>query len=191
MARREGKAIDLILLDLMLPGLDGLEVCRRIRAQSNVPVIMVTAKDSELDTVVGLEVGADDYVTKPYRLRELVARMRAVLRRAPDRPAATTVDAIEIGDVLLDVGRHEVSVAGERVVHDNVTVYAPLNLASTMAEHASQLYARNVMALLELFLADDGTVSLDFDDEIIAGACVTRGGEIVHDGARRTVEAAA
>ncbi|MBA2609383.1 MAG: response regulator, partial [Actinobacteria bacterium] len=77
---------DLVLLDVMLPRMSGLDVCREIRARSRVPIIMVTAKGSEIDTVVGLEVGADDYVTKPYRLRELVARMRAVLRRVP-RPA--------------------------------------------------------------------------------------------------------
>ena len=76
-------APDLVLLDVMLPKVSGIDVCRQIRAQSQVPIIMVTAKGAEIDTVVGLEVGADDYVTKPYRLRELVARMRAVLRRAP------------------------------------------------------------------------------------------------------------
>ena len=106
---------DLVLLDLMLPGISGIDVCRQIRARSRVPVIMVTAKDSELDTVVGLELGADDYVTKPYRLRELVARMRAVLRRMPESAVPESVNAIEIGDVVLDIARHEVSVRGERV----------------------------------------------------------------------------
>src|ERR687889_334457 len=82
---------DLVLLDVMLPRMSGLDVCREIRAKSRVPIIMVTAKGSEIDTVVGLEVGADDYVTKPYRLRELVARMRAVLRRAPgEEPASVS-----------------------------------------------------------------------------------------------------
>jgi two-component system response regulator RegX3 len=107
-------APDLVLLDLMLPGVSGIDVCRQIRARSRVPVIMVTARDSELDTVVGLEVGADDYVTKPYRLRELVARMRAVLRRAPDGPRSEAADLLEIGHVRLDVSRHEVFVRGER-----------------------------------------------------------------------------
>ena len=106
---------DLVLLDLMLPGLSGIDVCRQIRARSRVPVIMVTAKDSELDTVLGLEIGADDYVTKPYRLRELVARMRAVLRRMPEASAPAAVDTIEIGDVRLDIARHEVFVRGEPV----------------------------------------------------------------------------
>ena len=81
---------DLVLLDVMLPRVSGIDVCREIRKQSQVPIIMVTAKGAEIDTVVGLEVGADDYVTKPYRLRELVARMRAVLRRAPAEPASAT-----------------------------------------------------------------------------------------------------
>lgn len=106
---------DLVLLDLMLPGLSGIDVCRYIRSKSRVPVIMVTAKDSELDTVVGLELGADDYITKPYRLRELVARVRAVLRRAPDGVAPPDRDMIEIGQVRLDIGRHELTVAGQTV----------------------------------------------------------------------------
>ncbi len=108
---------DVVLLDLMLPKVAGLDVCRQIRARSPVPIIMVTARDSEVDAVVGLEVGADDYVTKPYRLRELVARMRAVLRRAnggPDdgRPSG---EAVEVGDVRLDPERHEVVVRGAEV----------------------------------------------------------------------------
>ncbi|HEX6476203.1 MAG TPA: response regulator transcription factor [Acidimicrobiales bacterium] len=108
---------DLVLLDIMLPKLSGLDVCRDIRARSSVPIIMVTAKGTELDTVVGLEVGADDYVSKPYRLRELVARMRAALRRAPrdedDTAAATEV--LQVGDVRLDPGRHEVMVRSSDV----------------------------------------------------------------------------
>lgn len=105
---------DLVLLDLMLPGLPGTEVCRQVRARSNVPVIMLTAKDSEIDKVVGLELGADDYVTKPYSARELVARIRAVLRRQgePEELASATVEA---GPVRMDVERHVVTVSGERV----------------------------------------------------------------------------
>jgi two-component system response regulator RegX3 len=105
---------DVVLLDLMLPGLSGTEVCRALRARSNVPVIMLTAKDSEVDKVVGLELGADDYVTKPYSTRELLARIRAVLRRRgePEDLAPATVEA---GPVRLDVDRHVVSVAGEEV----------------------------------------------------------------------------
>jgi two-component system response regulator RegX3 len=105
---------DLVLLDLMLPGLSGTEVCRALRSRSSVPVIMLTAKDSEVDKVVGLELGADDYVTKPYSTRELVARIRAVLRRRsePDELVPTTVEA---GPVRMDVDRHVVSVGGAQV----------------------------------------------------------------------------
>jgi two-component system response regulator RegX3 len=141
---------DLVLLDVMLPRLSGIDVCRAIRARSNVPIIMVTAKSTELDTVVGLEVGADDYVSKPYRLRELVSRMRAVLRRGPrhqnlaagdaitggpatvangTRARAVVVpdsldrrhlqgepaEALKVGDVRLDVSRHECVVRGDEV----------------------------------------------------------------------------
>ncbi|MBW3669447.1 MAG: response regulator transcription factor [Actinobacteria bacterium] len=110
---------DLVLLDLMLPGISGIDVCREIRRTSRTPVIMVTAKDSEVDTVVGLEVGADDYVAKPYRMRELVARIRAVLRRAPaDVPVAGAVEDDEVldaGDVQLDLARHALTVRGEEV----------------------------------------------------------------------------
>ena len=107
---------DVVLLDVMLPKVSGIDVCRQLRSRSRVPILMVTAKGSEIDTVVGLEVGADDYVTKPYRLRELVARMRAVLRRSPradEEPGST--DAIEVGDVRLDPERHEVFVRGEPI----------------------------------------------------------------------------
>lgn len=106
---------DIVLLDLMLPGMSGVDVCRQIRLKSRTPVIMVTAKDSEVDTVVGLEVGADDYVTKPYRMRELVARMRAVLRRAPVGPAVSPEEVLEVGDVRLDTARRELVVRGETV----------------------------------------------------------------------------
>jgi two-component system response regulator RegX3 len=111
---------DLVLLDVMLPKVSGIDVCRELRSRSNVPIIMVTAKGSEIDTVVGLEVGADDYVTKPYRMRELVARMRAVLRRRPfdDAEPQAEIDLAEtlrVGDVVLDPERHEVTVRGEIV----------------------------------------------------------------------------
>ena len=107
---------DLVLLDVMLPKLSGIDVCRELRSRSRVPIIMVTAKGGEIDTVVGLEVGADDYVTKPYRLRELVARMRAVLRRSPvPAEGEATGEAIEVGAVRLDPERHEVTVRGEPV----------------------------------------------------------------------------
>jgi two-component system, OmpR family, response regulator RegX3 len=105
---------DLVLLDLMLPGLPGTEVCRQLRTRSNVPVIMLTAKDSEIDKVVGLELGADDYVTKPYSSRELVARVRAVLRRG-NEPEASVPAAVEAGPVRMDVERHVVTVNSHRV----------------------------------------------------------------------------
>jgi two-component system response regulator RegX3 len=108
--------IDLILLDLMLPGINGNEVCRIIRQTSQVPIIMLTAKDSEIDKVVGLEIGADDYVTKPYSTRELLARMKAVLRRHTDAvPVADIPGIIEVGSVRMDVDRHIVEVHGEKV----------------------------------------------------------------------------
>jgi len=126
---------DLVLLDVMLPQVSGLDVCRDIRARSQVPIIMVSAKTGEIDTVVGLEVGADDYVPKPYRLRELVARMRAALRRAPPEDHGADRTSIDVGDVRLDPERHEVTVRGE-----------PLNLPLKEFE------------LLELLLANAGRV---------------------------------
>jgi two-component system response regulator RegX3 len=105
---------DLILLDLMLPGKSGSEVCRTIRATSNVPIIMLTAKDSEIDKVVGLEIGADDYVTKPYSTRELLARMKAVLRRQTE-PAVTAGNLLQGGPVSMDIERHQVFVHGEKI----------------------------------------------------------------------------
>ena len=133
LAEFERAGADIVLLDLMLPGLAGTEVCRRLRQLSNVPVIMVSAKDSEVAKVVGLELGADDYVTKPFSPRELVARIRAVLRRGQDveRPSTT----LESGRVRMDVERHVVSV-------DGVDVRLPLK----------------EFELLELFLRNPGRV---------------------------------
>ena len=129
----EREPFDLVLLDVMLPKMSGIDVCRAIRSKSAVPIIMVTAKSTEIDTVVGLEVGADDYVAKPYRLRELVSRMRAVLRRIPrsttpldangstretkrtqpDQPVGPNV--LDVGDIRLDLDRHECLVRGQEV----------------------------------------------------------------------------
>jgi len=107
---------DLVLLDVMLPKMNGIDVCRALRAKSRVPIIMVTAKGGEIDAVVGLEVGADDYVTKPYRLRELVARMRAILRRTSEvGDDGVTSGAVVVGEVSLDPERHEVTVRGQLV----------------------------------------------------------------------------
>lgn len=105
---------DLVLLDLMLPGISGTEVCRIIRGKSSVPIIMLTAKDGEVDKVVGLELGADDYVTKPFSSRELLARVRAVLRRHGE-PEELLPPTIEAGSVRIDIERHVVSVRGENV----------------------------------------------------------------------------
>lgn len=105
--------VDLVLLDLMLPGLPGTEVCRELRQRGSVPVIMLTAKDSEIDKVVGLEIGADDYVTKPYSYRELVARVRAVLRRRVESPEAVLLPStLEAAGIVMDVERHTVAVRG-------------------------------------------------------------------------------
>jgi two-component system response regulator RegX3 len=116
-ARFDAHKPALVLLDVMLPKISGVDVCRDLRARSRVPIIMVTARNSEIDAVVGLEVGADDYVTKPFRLRELIARVRAALRRVPiseeeepDRP-----EVLDVGDVRLDAARHEVFVRGASV----------------------------------------------------------------------------
>jgi two-component system response regulator RegX3 len=116
-ARFDATKPALVLLDVMLPKISGVDVCRDLRARSRVPIIMVTARNSEIDAVVGLEVGADDYVTKPFRLRELIARVRAALRRVPlseeeepDRP-----EVLDVGDVRLDAARHEVFVRGSSV----------------------------------------------------------------------------
>ena len=108
---------DIVLLDVMLPKISGIDVCRQLRKRTQVPIIMVTAKGAEIDTVVGLEVGADDYVTKPYRLRELVARMRAVLRRSDlngstSSPVSFAPGIVQVGDVTLDPEEHRVSVNG-------------------------------------------------------------------------------
>ncbi|MBB3662318.1 two-component system response regulator RegX3 [Prauserella sediminis] len=109
---------DLVLLDLMLPGMSGTDVCKQLRARSSVPVIMVTARDSEIDKVVGLELGADDYITKPYAARELIARIRAVLRRGGDTTAAEPETAplvLSAGPVRMDVERHVVTVGTEEI----------------------------------------------------------------------------
>jgi two-component system response regulator RegX3 len=138
----ESVAPDVILLDVMLPKVSGIDVCRDIRTRSRVPIIMVTAKTTEIDTVVGLEVGADDYVTKPYRMRELVARIRAVLRRAPlDTFAGHTGEAIVVGDVAIDPERHEVIIRGELV---NLPL-KEFELLEELLENAGRLVTREAL----------------------------------------------
>ncbi len=116
LAEFDRSGADIVLLDLMLPGMSGTEVCKQLRARSSVPVIMVTARDSEIDKVLGLELGADDYVTKPYSARELIARIRAVLRRGVEAEEASLLESVlEAGPVRMDVERHVVSVHGTRI----------------------------------------------------------------------------
>ncbi len=149
---------DLVLLDVMLPKMSGLDVCRAIRAQSSVPIIMVTAKSTEIDTVVGLEVGADDYVAKPYRLRELVSRMRAVLRRVPppippsgaaappsddeeEARTAPTERVLEVGEIRLDLDRHECVVRGDEVS----LPLKEFELLSQLLSNAGRVVTRDVL----------------------------------------------
>src|ERR671936_1120800 len=127
--------IRIVVLDVALPGIDGFEVCRRIRVRSAVPIVMLTARDEEPDRVAGLEVGADDYVTKPFSPRELAARIKAVLRRTEDRPQDET---LELGDVELRRDAHEVTVAGERVELTS----KEFDLLAWLLEHAGIVFSR-------------------------------------------------
>ena len=135
---------DLVLLDLMLPELSGVEVCRIMRAESAVPIIMLTAKDSEVDKVVGLELGADDYVTKPFSLRELTARIRAIFRRAEQVAGAETPSPV-------DLGRVQVDLAGHRILRDGETLPVKpkaFDLLAFLMRHPGQVFTRD--QLLEL-----------------------------------------
>jgi len=137
---------DLIILDLMLPELDGLEVCRALRRECDVPIIMLTARDAEVDRVVGLELGADDYVVKPFSVRELIARVRSVLRRAgprapaesPSSSAAPPLPALRVGELLVDPARYEASLAGQPL---SLTTQE-FHLLQTLAQHAGQVLSR-------------------------------------------------
>jgi two-component system response regulator ResD len=150
---------DLILLDLMLPGVDGLEVCRRVRAQSNVPIIMLTAKGDEIDTIIGLGVGADDYVAKPFSPRELVARIKAVLRRAAAPPPLMEGDPLRFGPLTIRPDRRQVEVAGQAV---DLTA-REFDLLVFLASHPGQVFSRD--ELLDkvwdwAFASDGGTVTV-------------------------------
>jgi two-component system, OmpR family, response regulator ResD len=149
---------DLVLLDLMLPGIDGIEVCRRIRAQSNVPVIMVTAKGDETDTIIGLGVGADDYVSKPFSPRELVARVKAVLRRA-SAPVIAEGDPLHFGSLTIRPDRRQVEVAGTPV---DLTA-REFDLLEFLAKHPGRVFSRD--ELLDkvwdwAYASDGGTVTV-------------------------------
>lgn len=131
---------DLIVLDLMLPGVSGTEVCRTIRARSDVPIIMLTARDTEVDRVVGLEIGADDYLTKPFSTRELIARIRAILRRAPHGSATSTDELpVEASGVRVDRSRHEVTVDGRRIDLPP----KEFELLAVLVEYAGRVLTRN------------------------------------------------
>jgi DNA-binding response OmpR family regulator len=133
---------DLIILDLMLPELDGLEVCRALRRECDVPIIMLTARDAEVDRVVGLELGADDYVVKPFSVRELIARVRSVLRRAGPRASGAVPSAaqtaIRVGDLVIDPARYEASLDGQPL---SLTTQE-FHLLQTLAQHAGQVLSR-------------------------------------------------
>jgi DNA-binding response OmpR family regulator len=133
---------DLVVLDVMLPKLDGLEVCKRLRAQSSVPIIMLTARDDELDKVVGLELGADDYITKPFSIREFRSRVRALLRRAAAPRLDPSADEVIRADGLeLDVGRRSVDVRGRPVQ----LTYVEFELLRIMASHPGRVYSRQML----------------------------------------------
>jgi len=140
LARFAEEHVDLVVLDLMLPKLDGLEVCKRLRAESQVPIIMLTARDDELDKVVGLELGADDYITKPFSIREFRSRVRALLRRAASLPSAGG-DVILADGLKIDVGRRSVEVRSNPV---NLT-YVEFELLRTLASHPGRVYSRRML----------------------------------------------
>ncbi len=141
--RFEADHVDLIVLDLMLPRVDGLEVCRRVRASSTVPIIMLTARDDEVDKVLGLELGADDYITKPFSIREFRSRVRALLRRAQLAPPDPRAETIESDGLVIDLARRSVDARGEAVQ----LTYVEFELLRTLAAHPGRVYSR--AALLE------------------------------------------
>jgi DNA-binding response OmpR family regulator len=134
--------VDLVVLDLMLPKLDGLEVCKRLRAVSAVPIIMLTARDDELDKVLGLELGADDYITKPFSIREFRSRVRALLRRATGpRHDPREVETIELDGLRIDLSRRSVEVRGDPVQ----LTYVEFELLRTLASHPGRVYTREML----------------------------------------------
>jgi two-component system, OmpR family, response regulator len=146
--RFAGEHVDLVVLDLMLPKLDGLEVCRRLRARSTVPIIMLTARDDELDKVVGLELGADDYITKPFSIREFRSRVRALLRRASIASMTDSADVITVDGLVIDVAKRAVLVRDRPV---DLT-YVEFELLRTMAGRPGRVFSRQ--ALLEALWGD-------------------------------------
>ena len=139
LARFAAEDVDLVVLDIMLPKLDGLEVCKRLRATSSVPIIMLTARDDELDKVVGLELGADDYITKPFSIREFRSRVRALLRRAAGSPASSRgSDVIEADGLRIDIPRRSVERSGETVQ----LTYVEFELLRTLAAEPGRVFTR-------------------------------------------------
>jgi DNA-binding response OmpR family regulator len=141
LARFSDEHVDLVVLDLMLPKLDGLEVCKRLRAESQVPIIMLTARDDELDKVVGLELGADDYITKPFSIREFRSRVRALLRRASVVRFNGQQDVISAQGLTVDVGRRSVEIDGRSVQ----LTYVEFELLRTLAAHPGRVYSRRML----------------------------------------------
>jgi DNA-binding response OmpR family regulator len=142
LTRFASERIDLVVLDIMLPKLDGLEVCKRLRAESEVPIIMLTARDDELDKVLGLELGADDYITKPFSIREFRSRVRALLRRASvARQADEGDDVITAEGLTIDLSRRVVEVGGERVQ----LTYVEFELLRILASHPGRVYSRRML----------------------------------------------
>ena len=141
LARFAEEHVDLVVLDLMLPKLDGLEVCKRLRAESEVPIIMLTARDDELDKVVGLELGADDYITKPFSIREFRSRVRALLRRAAATRPSGGGDLIVADGLKIDVGRRSVEVRSSPVS----LTYVEFELLRTLASHPGRVYSRRML----------------------------------------------
>ena len=141
--RFEAASVDLVVLDIMLPRLDGLEVCKRLRATSTVPIIMLTARDDELDKVIGLELGADDYITKPFSIREFRSRVRALLRRAraPHAPGEEVAERIEHDGLVIDVGRRVVEARGEQVQ----LTYVEFELLRTLAAQPGRVFSRRML----------------------------------------------
>jgi DNA-binding response OmpR family regulator len=142
LTRFASERIDLVVLDIMLPKLDGLEVCKRLRAESEVPIIMLTARDDELDKVLGLELGADDYITKPFSIREFRSRVRALLRRASvARQADEGDDVITAEGLTIDLSRRVVEVGSERVQ----LTYVEFELLRILASHPGRVYSRRML----------------------------------------------
>ena len=138
LAKARAEAFDIVILDIMLPGMSGTDVCRALRSESDVPILMLTARDAEIDRVLGLELGADDYVTKPFSTAELLSRVRAILRRRELDRATGGATVRKLGGLQIDLGRHEVSVDGDRV-HLTLSEFKVLSL---LAEQPERIVSR-------------------------------------------------